>query len=57
VWGSRLSTIRSMMTRLEHRFGRRRSGKWGSTARSSTALMAWWWWSVVCEQELGAALL
>jgi hypothetical protein len=29
------STSRSRVTRLEPRFGRRRSGKWGSTVRSS----------------------
>jgi hypothetical protein len=29
------STSRSRVTRLEPRFGRRRSEKWGSTARSS----------------------
>jgi hypothetical protein len=29
------STSRSRATRLEPRFGRRRSGKWGSTVRSS----------------------
>jgi hypothetical protein len=33
--GKSRSTSRSRATRLEPRFGRRRSGKWGSTARSS----------------------